>query len=306
MTQILEWPTIEHNLQVFLRLDPYQKLVFTPQYRAEIDTRYFQSVRRATDWWVWSVTSSRQATYNIICLTYDSLKHYPQEQQTHRSLIVDSLTNLLQKMAVVYPTYVEMNQALTSYQAEYRDMVVTDIRELSSFEPPDNELSLTSVEIDVPSPSPSPSMDTAMVTVPPISSITIDKVIIESSMLPPAQNPPAQHPPAPPPIEMEPFMQFWTRILTCMQSIITPQPGTIVVQTPTVNVQDNNSPTEDNLLSTMITSLLSRSLRPTCTCESHLMHTIKEKIIHVFPCFRDLCPCPLFHRCLAPTVVKVD
>lgn len=103
---------IEHNLTIFNQLGDYQKLIIHKNYTVELDNRYFQSLRRTLDWWIWSYDSSKQSTYQVIHLTFESLKSYQSYYPIHLQYILDTLTHLKNNVQSTYPNYQELKDLL--------------------------------------------------------------------------------------------------------------------------------------------------------------------------------------------------
>jgi hypothetical protein len=117
MSLILKEETIDRNLKVFHQLKRNQKLIVNPDYTVHIDSRYFQFIRRKTDHLWLTQPSTRETTYNTIKLTYDSLKDYPEYQNSIRKcqFVIESLQNLLIELKETYANYPELDKLLQNY-----------------------------------------------------------------------------------------------------------------------------------------------------------------------------------------------
>lgn len=102
---IFDQNIIRHNLIEFQKLNAYEKFTVSDNYLVSIDNRYFQSLRRRTDNWIFYSSSSRESTYQVIKLTYQSLQNYPQFCIDNDILIIQSLDNLALKLSLTYPDY---------------------------------------------------------------------------------------------------------------------------------------------------------------------------------------------------------
>ena len=116
MTCVLKLETIKHNLEQFKELLPHQKLMIDDQFAVLVDNRYFQGLRRITDGLVYQLPSSREATYKVIKLTYESLKYYPEYSKHEFNLITQSLENLISQLSITYPDYKQLSELIYSIQ----------------------------------------------------------------------------------------------------------------------------------------------------------------------------------------------
>lgn len=96
---------IGHNLKIFSELKPNQKIFHDDQFKVYTDDRWFQGLRRASDWFV-SKHSGRQSTKQVIDLTYVSLKECFESFDS--DLINNSLKVLESVMRSLYPDYTEL------------------------------------------------------------------------------------------------------------------------------------------------------------------------------------------------------
>jgi len=112
MANELSIATIEHNLGVFLKLNQSEKLMFNSDNTADIDQRYFQSFRRRADGWIATIPSSRQSAYDIIKLTYESLKKEKDYCKLNSILIIQSLKNLENKLMTIYTDFTDLSNLL--------------------------------------------------------------------------------------------------------------------------------------------------------------------------------------------------
>ena len=102
---------IKHNLDVFLILESYQKLIIDAENKVSIDVRYWQFLRRSTD----NLTcggSSKIATYDAIKLTYESIRLNQEYYQLNRDIIKKSLDNLLKSLSLTYPDYEDLTKLI--------------------------------------------------------------------------------------------------------------------------------------------------------------------------------------------------
>jgi hypothetical protein len=120
----MELTTVEHNLIIFSKLEPNQKITVDSNNRCRVDSRYLRGFFSKTDW-VFGSTSSRHATYDIIKLTYDTLKYHPNAQSINSDLINQSLENLLQKLQVTYqidlPEFCRLSTLIKDFQTFYNN-----------------------------------------------------------------------------------------------------------------------------------------------------------------------------------------
>ena len=133
---IMELATIEHNIDIFLNIKDYEKIIVHNDNRVDIDGRYFQIIRRRLDWWIWSYDSSRQATYNIIYLTYESLKFYRPYMLSNIDQINQSLNNLFEKFTLTYSNYPRILGLIEQLQIYYNAQ--RPPRRLSVFDMPND------------------------------------------------------------------------------------------------------------------------------------------------------------------------
>lgn len=117
---------VEHNINVFAKLMEHQKIIIDNQSKVNVDDRYLQSLRRTLDWLIWSCDSSRQATFNIIELTYKSLKNYKDYYISNIDKINQSLNNLENKLAITYPDYLGLFSLINEFQTFYSSYIVAD------------------------------------------------------------------------------------------------------------------------------------------------------------------------------------
>jgi hypothetical protein len=122
----LNLKTIEHNITIFLNIKEYEKIIIHNDHQIEIDYRYFQMIRRSFDRWIWSYNSSRQATYDIIQLTYESLKFYQQYITSNIDQIIDSLNNLFLNFQITYPNFRQLSDLIESFQVYYKSQKQSD------------------------------------------------------------------------------------------------------------------------------------------------------------------------------------
>src|SRR5438477_212994 len=108
MDKNLQLNIIKDNLVVFLKLISYQKMIIDDDFRATIDERYFQSFRRKADRLISGKPSTRQSTYDVINVTYESLKQHPQYYRDNLVLVSQSIENLSAKLAITYQNYPEL------------------------------------------------------------------------------------------------------------------------------------------------------------------------------------------------------
>ena len=112
--------TIEHNLKIFLTLESHQKLMIDKDKKVYIDNRFYRDCRRTIDRispFPNQYQSSRDSTYKIIELTYDSINW--EFRQTHSILIKNSLINLSEKLSITYDTpldLVKLETIRTNYE----------------------------------------------------------------------------------------------------------------------------------------------------------------------------------------------
>lgn len=112
MTDDLSFHVISHNLKIFNQLANNQKLIINKDGKVEVDTRYFQGLRRALDWWLWSYDSSKRATMAIIKVTFESLKQYRDYCASHKDYIIHALNNLENNATTTYPQYTDMKDLI--------------------------------------------------------------------------------------------------------------------------------------------------------------------------------------------------
>ena len=123
----LQLNIIEHNLQTFQKVNAYQKFVISSDYKADVDERYLQGIRRKADRWVAHLPSSRQSTCDVIRITYDSLKQYPEYCQGNIQLITQSLANLASKFGLTYANYKELSDLISGYITYFNNLMVKSL-----------------------------------------------------------------------------------------------------------------------------------------------------------------------------------
>ncbi len=115
MSSEISLPIIENNLNVFIKLNNMEKLMFNSDFSAAIDYRYFQQIRRSVDWLTSPIPSSRDSAYKIIKITYESVKKYNDYYTNHFQFIISSLCNLKNKMNLIYPDYSELLSMISEF-----------------------------------------------------------------------------------------------------------------------------------------------------------------------------------------------
>ena len=121
---------IEHNINVFLQLNEYEKIIIDQNNKVEIDNRYLQSLRRKLDWWIWSCESSRQSTLKIIKETYNSLKNHKDYYYLNLNKIQQSLTNLKEKLSLTYSNYPDIINLINELKTFYNQPVTSNYEHL--------------------------------------------------------------------------------------------------------------------------------------------------------------------------------
>lgn len=109
---------LSRNIHIFSTIKNGEK-ISVKGFEANIDSRYFQTLRRKSDF-IYGWDSSREATKNCIIYTYEKIMT-EDVQSISIETIIQSLDNLNDVMIYTYPDFKELHAKIADFTCYFRN-----------------------------------------------------------------------------------------------------------------------------------------------------------------------------------------